>query len=154
MPDYDEIDRLEKQKAELEQKLKEQDKKHAKDIRQWNKNVKTQEKVVEELKGRLKEKEQENRISKLKLKELQKKVKHNQLKPIEQQQSPRPAEATEEAIVIKSTIPVPTRPAPKKAKKQPLPDKFEYLKKSKSSIGASPSNRKSSVEKKAEKKEK
>ena len=65
-------------------KIKEQEKQHRKDIKQWEKSIKEKEQNYNEMSKELKEREQENRISKLKIKEMKRLIKHNQLKPLSQ----------------------------------------------------------------------
>lgn len=82
--DQFELERLEKAKVAMELKIKEQEKLHRKDIKQWDRSIREKEQKYHELQRILKEREQENRISKLKLKEMKRLIKHNQLKPLSQ----------------------------------------------------------------------
>lgn len=72
-----ELERLEKAKLAMEAKIKDQEKLHRKDIKQWDKSIKDKEQKYHELQRILKEREQENRISKLKIKEMKRLIKHN-----------------------------------------------------------------------------
>ena len=80
----EELERLEQAKQTIEQKIKEQEKQHRKDLKQWDRSIKEKEQTYTEMQKELKEREQENRISKLKIKEMKRLIKHNQLKPLSQ----------------------------------------------------------------------
>ena len=73
----EELERLEQAKITIEMKIKEQEKQHRKDIKQWEKSIKEKEQNYNEMTKELKEREQENRISKLKIKEMKRLIKHN-----------------------------------------------------------------------------
>ena len=78
-----ELARLEQARVNIEERLKEQERVHKKELRQWDKQVKDKEQTLALLQKELKEREQENRISKLKIKEMKRLIKHNQLKPLD-----------------------------------------------------------------------
>mmetsp|Transcript_16021 Transcript_16021/g.24858 ORF Transcript_16021/g.24858 Transcript_16021/m.24858 type:complete len:140 (-) Transcript_16021:17-436(-) len=74
--------RLSAAKLQIERKLKDQERQHKKEQKQWDSQIKEKEEYMANLQKELKEKEQENRISRLKIKEMKRLIKHNQLKPI------------------------------------------------------------------------
>ena len=78
-----ELARLEQARQNIEERLKEQERVHKKELRQWDKQVRDKEGALVMLQRELKEREQENRISKLKIKEMKRLIKHNQLKPLD-----------------------------------------------------------------------
>jgi hypothetical protein len=57
--------------------VKDEEKKHRKELKMWDKKIKEAELRLEEYNREVKEKEQENRISKLKIKEMRRMLKHN-----------------------------------------------------------------------------
>ena len=65
------------EKKNLESQVKEEEKKHRVEMRQWDRKIKEAEIKLDDLNKELKEKEQENRISKLKIKEMRRLLKHN-----------------------------------------------------------------------------
>ena len=68
---------MEVEKKNLESQVKEEEKKHRVEMRQWDRKIKEAEIKLDDLNKELKEKEQENRISKLKIKEMRRLLKHN-----------------------------------------------------------------------------